>query len=100
MVRRTTAISNSQPKDYPYRTASSRVCCIAWFSLFICYPRLWNTKVFADFLGEIVWDFTMPGHGRSPTAPQISPPRMIATFADQFAIMIHQVPNQIAALHG
>jgi hypothetical protein len=30
---RTTAISRSQPKDYPHLRTLSRFCCIAWFGL-------------------------------------------------------------------
>jgi len=39
-------------------------------------------------------------HGGPVSIRRISPPRMVATFADQFASVIHQMPYQIATLHG
>jgi hypothetical protein len=84
----------------PRRAILLRVRCIALFSLFFGLTRSRNPKVTADFLHEVVGNLTMSRHGGPLIDRRISPPRMVSTFANQLATMIHHVANNISPLHG
>ena len=62
--------------------------------------RVRNPHVTAYFASQMVRYFVVARHRGSLAIRRISPPSMVPTFADQFASVIHQMPYQIAAIHG
>lgn len=52
-----------------------------------------DAKVSTDFAGEVVRDFVVARHGGPLAVHRISPPGMVAPFADQFATVIHQMSD-------
>jgi hypothetical protein len=63
-------------------------------------PGRRNAEILADLLGEVVVDLGMAGHRRRLAGGAIDVDRMIGAFAQEFAPMLFEVPNQCAALHA
>jgi len=63
--------------------------------------RSWfrNTELLADSFRGVLWNFSMPLHGGSPTIRWVLPDRMVASFAHESAAMLLQMPKQIPAFH-
>ena len=65
----------------------------------VLWSDLWDSQIFADLAGQLVFDFRMPGYRRSKVASRIAPPRMTATLSDQAAPMAAKVLEKRVALH-
>lgn len=61
--------------------------------------RLGNAKIATNLLREMVVDLAVARYGTAFTERRVMPPRVTRTFAQQFAAMFCQMPQQVAALH-
>ena len=66
--------------------------------LFFAWLR--NAKVLADLLRQIARHLAMPGHGGPPVEHRIPPPRVAPALAHQFAPVVRQVTDEVAAFQG
>lgn len=62
--------------------------------------RLANSQVATNLAGKMVRDFIVPWHSRAASAFRFSPPGMVSSLAYEFAPVVDEVSNQIAAFHG
>ena len=64
------------------------------------WSRLGNTQVTTDFAGKVVRYFIMARHSGAASVFRVSPPGMVASLTYEFAPIVDEVSNQIAAFHG
>jgi len=61
--------------------------------------RFWYGQVAANFTGKKLIDLGMSGHGGTSVGCRISPPGMIAAFADENASMRVEMPDEFPPFH-
>jgi hypothetical protein len=59
-----------------------------------------DAQVGADLSCQMIWHFIVPGNCRTTPRGTVNPPGVVPTFSKQFAAVVDQMANQIAALHG